>query len=240
MIFTDVVTALERALAGPLPGADAHGRLAPMPRRAWPAGFDIATIRDAAALLLVFPKSLNAETAEIAEIAEKNASHRTLRTLRSTSEEAHIVLTVRGHALGRHGGQVSLPGGVVEPGESFERAALREAQEEIGLSPEAVRVLGALTPLEIPVSGFRLHPIVGVTATRPALSPAAGEVARILEVAIDDLSDPQHLQHLRRERDGVALTIPGFHIGDQEIWGATAMVLAEFLTLLGRPPRRGE
>ncbi len=142
------------------------------------------------------------------------------------------MLTVRGQALGRHSGQVSLPGGVVEPGETFEQAALREAQEEIGLAPDSVRVLGALTPLEIPVSGFRLHPIVAAAATRPALSAADGEVARILEIAVEDLRDPNHLRRIRRERDGVTMMIPGFHVADQEIWGATAMVLAEFLALL--------
>jgi 8-oxo-dGTP pyrophosphatase MutT (NUDIX family) len=237
MTFTAVVSELEGALARPLPGADAHMRLAPMPRRVWPAGFDIARIREAAALLLVFPKNLNAEFP--GALSEED-SVRTQRAPRSTAGKAHIILTVRAHGLGRHGGQVSLPGGVVEPGETFEQAALREAHEEIGLSPQVVRILGALTPLEIPVSGFRLHPIVGVTVTRPTLSPAAGEVARILEVAIDDLRDPQRLRHVRQERDGVALTIPGFHIGDQEIWGATAMVLAEFLALLGWPAREGE
>ena len=93
-------------------------------------------------------------------------------------------------------------------------------------------LLGALTPLDIPVSGFRLHPIVAACDTRPALSAADGEVARILEVAVDDLLDPARLRHSTRERDGLALTIPAFHVADQEIWGATAMVLAEFLALL--------
>src|SRR5688572_10562350 len=74
---------------------------------------------------------------------------------------AHIVLTVRANTR-RHAGQVSLPGGVVEVGETYEQAALREAHEEIGLSPEGVRVLAPLTPLDIPVSGLRLHPIVAV------------------------------------------------------------------------------
>ena len=68
---------------------------------------------------------------------------------------------MRADAL-RHGGQVSLPGGVVDPGETFEQAALREAHEEVALPLDEVRVLGALTPLDIPVSGFRLHPIVAV------------------------------------------------------------------------------
>jgi 8-oxo-dGTP pyrophosphatase MutT (NUDIX family) len=145
---------------------------------------------------------------------------------------------VRAHTLGRHGGQVSLPGGVVDPGETFEQAALREAHEEVALPVSSVRVLGALTPLDIPVSGFRLHPIVGVSDTRPALTASDGEVATILEIAVDELLDPARLLTTRRERDGVALMIPAFHAGGHEIWGATAMVLAEFLAVLDRPAAR--
>jgi 8-oxo-dGTP pyrophosphatase MutT (NUDIX family) len=153
------------------------------------------------------------------------------------SSPAHIILTVRAGTLGRHRGQVSLPGGVVEVGETFEQAALREAHEEIGLAADDVRVLGALTPLDIPVSGFRLHPIVAVCDARPTLSAADGEVARILDVAVDALLDPATLRRTSGERDGLTLSIPGFHVADVEIWGATAMVLAEYLALLGWPDR---
>ena len=146
------------------------------------------------------------------------------------------MLTVRADTLGRHGGQVSLPGGVAEPGESFERAALREAHEEVALAPDHVRVLGALTPLDIPVSGFRLHPIVAAAAARPRLTPADGEVALILEVGVDALWDPARQISIARMRDGRELTVPAFGVAGVEVWGATAMVLAEFLTVLGWKP----
>jgi 8-oxo-dGTP pyrophosphatase MutT (NUDIX family) len=204
MRFDDVVRLLEQRLAGELPGAAAQARLAPIPRRNWPAGFDPARVRHAAALLLLFPDH----------------------------DLAHIVLTVRADSLGRHSGQVSLPGGVVDPGETFEQAALREAHEEVALPVDAARVLGALTPIDIPVSGFRLHPIVGVTNTRPALTPSDGEVARILYLPLADLLNLDHFHAVERTRDGVTLLIPAFHVAGEEIWGATAMVLAEFLTLL--------
>jgi 8-oxo-dGTP pyrophosphatase MutT (NUDIX family) len=229
MRFTHVVAQLERGLTRELPGAAAQAHLAPVPRRQWPAGFNPAGIRHAAGLLLIFPKTINAEPAKRAG----PDSPRVPRALRSESEHAHIVLTVRAETLGRHGGQVSLPGGVIDPGETVEQAALREAHEEIGLAPNQVRILGALTPLDIPVSGFRLHPIVGVSDTRPRLTPADGEVARILEIDLDELLAPDCVVRTPRERDGVALTIPGFHVRGVEIWGATAMVLAEFLSLLG-------
>jgi 8-oxo-dGTP pyrophosphatase MutT (NUDIX family) len=208
MRFDEVIARVERGLSVDLPGADAHALLAPTPRRTWPAGFNPARIRHAAGLLLIFPH----DTA------------------------AHVVLTVRADTLGRHGGQVSLPGGVVEPGETFEHAALREAHEEVALAIDTVRVLGALTPLDIPVSGFCLHPVVAAAGTRPLLTPSDGEVARILEVGVADLLADAHLRSTEREREGVPLTIPAFHVGGEEIWGATAMVLAEFLVLLGWQP----
>ena len=229
MRFTHVVAQLERGLTRELPGAAAQAHLAPVPRRQWPAGFNPAGIRHAAGLLLIFPKTINPEPAKGA----MPDSLRVPRALRSESEHAHIVLTVRSETLGRHGGQVSLPGGVIDPGETVEQAALREAHEEVGLAQDQVRILGALTPLDIPVSGFRLHPIVGVSDPRPRLTPADGEVARILEIDLDELLAPGCVVRTPRKRDGVALTIPGFHVRGVEIWGATAMVLAEFLSLLG-------
>jgi 8-oxo-dGTP pyrophosphatase MutT (NUDIX family) len=204
MDFDEAVDRLRAALQGPLPGERAQARLAPQPRRDWPRGFDTARIRRAAGLLLMFP----------------------------VARRSHLVLTVRADAL-RHGGQISLPGGVVEPGETIEQAALREAQEEVGLAVDQVELLGSLTPIDIPVSGFRLHPVVAATHERPALTPADSEVARILELSVAELLDPVHVTHRSLERDGQILDVPVLRAGGAEIWGATAMVLAEFLTALG-------
>jgi len=204
--FDEVRSRLETALTRPLPGLAAQRQLAPVPPRNWPSGITPARIRTAAGLLLLFPGPDGA---------------------------AHLVLTVRADALGRHGGQVSLPGGVVEPGESFEEAALREAHEEIGLATQHVRTLGPLTPVDIHVSGFRLHPIVGVTDERPALAPADGEVARVLEIPLAELLDPGTLTWRTLEQDGGDVRIPTLVAQGAEIWGATAMVVAELLSLVG-------
>ena len=209
MTFDAVLHTLGAALARPLPGPAAQAALAPTPHRSSPAEFPAPKVRHAAGLLLLFP----------------------------IDSRAHVLLTVRAGTLGRHGGQVSFPGGVVEPGETPEAAALREAHEEVALSLAGVRVLGALTPLDIPISGFRLYPVIASHATRPTLTASHGEVARILEVAVDDLWNPAHLRPAAREHDGRPMVVPAFHVGGEEIWGVTAMVLAEFLALLGWPGR---
>jgi 8-oxo-dGTP pyrophosphatase MutT (NUDIX family) len=204
MTFADVVSRLTIGLSAELPGSVGQELMAPRPRRQWPKGFDAARIRSAAGLLVFFP----------------------------VRDAAHLVLTVRANTV-RHAGQVSLPGGVIEPGESTEDAALREAHEEIGLPPAGLTVRGALTPLDIPVSGFRLHPVVATLDHRPTLRAAHAEVERILEVPLADLMRPATVVETAREREGVPFVVPGFHVAGVEIWGATAMILSECLVLLG-------
>jgi 8-oxo-dGTP pyrophosphatase MutT (NUDIX family) len=203
------VARLREALAGPLPGLAAQLRMAPEPRFGWdPLKFPEGT-SDGAALLLVYPHE----------------------------DTIHIALTVRGAQLRNHTGQVSLPGGRVDPGETFEQTALREAQEEIGVDPAAVELLGRLTPLHIPASGFLLHPIVGFTAMRPAFQRAEWEVARIIEAPISALSDPAVMKREIRTRtvsgETVDVNVPYYDIDGEKVWGATAMVLAEFCVILG-------
>jgi 8-oxo-dGTP pyrophosphatase MutT (NUDIX family) len=193
-----------------LPGVEAQLRMAPSPRVGWDPYSIPAGLRDAAALLLIYPGD----------------------------DRLQMPLTVRGSAMRKHTGQVSLPGGSVDEGESIEAAALREAAEEIGATPAAVEVLGRLTPLHIPVSGFLLHPVVGVARERPSFRTEPWEVARLLEVPLERLRDPGIISRetRTRERDGaaIAVDVPYFAIDGEKVWGATAMVLAEFLEVLER------
>ena len=145
-----------------------------------------------------------------------------------------VPLTVRASTLARHAGQISLPGGAADPGETLVQAALREAAEEIGVEPSAVRVLGELTPVHVIVSGFTLHPIVGVTDVRPPFQAAPGEVAEIVEVRLEDLRDASRIRTGTRVREGVAVEYPYFDLCGHHVWGATAMVLGEFVCLLSR------
>jgi 8-oxo-dGTP pyrophosphatase MutT (NUDIX family) len=150
---------------------------------------------------------------------------------------AHVLLTVRSSQLPSHAGQVSMPGGAVEEGESLEQAALREASEETGVDPAAVRVLGRLTPLHIPVSGFVLNTVVGVADARPDFRLAGTEVDQILEPSLDDLLDPAAVRRLPRLRDGLFQDVPYFAVDGVQVWGATAMVLAEFLEIVRQGSR---
>ena len=200
----DLERRLRRALAGTLPGMEAQMRMAPVPRPGWLPGRSPEASRPAAALLLLFP----------------------------AAAPAHVLLTVRSSGLPSHAGQVSMPGGAVEDGETIEDAALREASEETGVDPCSVRVLGRLTPLHIPVSGFVLHPVVGLADERPDFKLADGEVDRILEPSLADLLDPAAVRRFPRLRDGLFQDVPYFAVDGLQVWGATAMVLAEFLELL--------
>jgi 8-oxo-dGTP pyrophosphatase MutT (NUDIX family) len=196
---------LRDRLAGTLPGVEAQLKFAPSPiRTGWRAGHFPEDTRIAAALVLLYP----------------------------TEEGVAMPLTIRGSALARHAGQISLPGGATDPGETLAEAALREASEEIGVDPSTVHVLGELTPVHVLVSGFTLHPVVGVAHERPTFVAAPGEVEEILEVSLDDLRDASRIRRGTRVREGVAVEYPYFDLLGHQVWGATAMVLGEFICLL--------
>lgn len=205
MPLQDLERTLRVKLAETLPGVEAQMRFAPAPVRAgWKAGVFPEDARIAAALLLVY----------------------------EGPEGPAVPLTVRASGLTRHAGQISLPGGAADPGETLAETALREAHEEIGIDPARVQILGELTPVHVLVSGFTLHPVVGVTHERPVFRPSAGEVEEILEVSLDHLRDASRIRRGTKIREGVAVEYPYFDLLGHQVWGATAMVLGEFVCLI--------
>jgi 8-oxo-dGTP pyrophosphatase MutT (NUDIX family) len=143
--------------------------------------------------------------------------------------EAALLLTQRSQAVERHKGQISLPGGVVEPGESPLDAALRETSEEIGVRGEDVTVLGGLDEEETVVSGFRLVPFVGTIPYPYPLHVSTAEVHRVLEVPVRTLLDPRNLRAEEWHHEGVPRTVYFFSVNGDLVWGATARVITQFL-----------
>jgi len=151
----------------------------------------------------------------------------TLLLIYPAEGELVIPLTVRHPELPSHPGEISLPGGAVDPGDSSpEDTALREAEEEIGLARASVMVVGRLDPIWIPISNFELVPVVAVAGHRPSLTPHPDEVEELVELPL----------HAVLAEDGVSeeeITVPGvvlrtgvYRWGSHRIWGATARTLS--------------
>ena len=207
MTIHDLVPALRTQLAAPLPGVEAQAIMAPYAARTDPSLIAIEgkVAREAATLVLLYPLG---------------------------DGEPALVLTVRQPGLRDHSGQVSFPGGRIEVGETPEVAALREGHEEIGLDPAQPQILGRLTPLYIPPSRFSVYPIVAAMDVRPPFTPQEAEVAALLEVPLALLLSEQSRRTSRRTIRDIEYDVPHFWVDGYEVWGATAMMLAEFVAIL--------
>lgn len=204
---TSFADELRARLSSPLPGLDAQLAMAPRPRPGWDPHHIPPGLRDAAGLLLLYPHD----------------------------GRWTVPLTLRGSWMRQHTGQVSLPGGRVDPGETIEAAALREAHEEVGVEPARVRILGRLSPLHIPVSGHMLHPVVGWTDARPDFRVAEAEVERLIEASLAHLRSAGTVaweQRIREREPEVLMDVPYFAVDGARVWGATAMILAELLAVI--------
>lgn len=145
----------------------------------------------------------------------------------------HILLTIRQENLNHHGGEIGFPGGAMEPEDTnLTETALRETEEELGLPRENVGILGRLTPLYIPPSDNLVQPFVGWVTCPPALAPNDMEVARILQVPLELLLRPDTIQRDLWYIDQRVLRVPYYQFDDYEIWGATAMIISEFLVVV--------
>lgn len=143
-----------------------------------------------------------------------------------------LPLTIRPATLPFHAGQISLPGGSIDPGETSADAALRELHEELGVAGEGLELLGQLSPLYLYGTNFVLAPWVAAMHHRPSFAVSPMEVAELLETPLAHVVDPRHWgTHARRNR-GVALSAPHIAFGRHRIWGATGMILGELIAVL--------
>lgn len=200
------VNILQDRLSKPLPGAEAQRIM--MPKESTEARFDLNRndVRLGGVMVLLYPKD----------------------------NDIYLPLTQRHDYGGTHGGQVSFPGGKWEEGDpDLEFTALRETYEEIGVLQSQVQVIGKLTDLYIPPSNFRVSPIVGYVEERPAFNIDPYEVEALIEVPLSMLIRETTLK--RKDiivRGNYRLNAPFFDVEGKVVWGATAMMLSELVTLV--------
>jgi 8-oxo-dGTP pyrophosphatase MutT (NUDIX family) len=206
MNWSALIEQLEKRLTQPLPGVVAHE-----PLRATPTG-------------LIKPKFDHA-------LPPKPGS--VLILLYQDGDQLKFPLTKRQEYLGAHSGQISLPGGKAEPDEDYLETALREAEEEIGISRNQVRVIGKLSQFFVIPSNFMVTPVIAYAERKPAFTPQVSEVMRILEGDVEQLLRDDAVQ----TKEIVAAKIypmlaPHFEIEGEVVWGATAMMLNELRVVI--------
>ncbi len=206
MNFESLVSGLKARMMQPLPGIEVQYRMAPLGRRSISDNFDVSKARESAVLILLYPEN----------------------------SRIYLPLTQRNEYDGVHSAQISFPGGKTEKSDrDSEHTALRESEEELGIDPDKVEVIGKLSELFIPVSNFRVLPILGINEQKPEFKPDPKEVKKILEVDIEFLLD----QKLRKStymnfKSGMGTDVPYFDLQGHIVWGATAMILSELSQVL--------
>lgn len=195
---------LRTRLEKPLPGPAAGSRFEARSGRAKHYSEPPADARAAAVLVLLYPRE----------------------------DGWHLPLTLRPSHLPDHAGQVSLPGGAIEPQETGREAAIREFHEELGSPGLSIDLLGRLSPLFVAASNFHVEPWVGVTEDRPNWFPNPAEVDELLEVPLSHLLDPANFGSHQRRDHGRSYTAPHFLWQTHRIWGATCMLLGELVAVV--------
>jgi 8-oxo-dGTP pyrophosphatase MutT (NUDIX family) len=201
-MFTDFFENLKNELKKDLPGEKAHVKMAPGIRDYFKPN---TKSRKAGVLILIYPKN----------------------------QELHVAFIRRTEYNGPHSGQISFPGGKSEK-EDYDiiQTALRESHEEIGIDPKKVKIFGELTPLHIPVSNFLVYPIIGRYESTPKFIADPTEVKEILEIKLKDLLDPTYCTTKEFNYGDISFLAPIYNPNNVTIWGATAMILSEFLEIV--------
>tara|TARA_B100001250_G_scaffold73991_1_gene60444 strand:- start:356 stop:976 length:621 start_codon:yes stop_codon:yes gene_type:complete len=144
----------------------------------------------------------------------------------------NFFLTKRTDKLKYHKGQISLPGGTKNRGETLEETALRETEEEIGVNKLDVSLIGKLTPYEIPVTPFKIFPFIGWTKTKPYTRPNTYEVQKIITVSINSLINKKNKKTKIISMKNIDVSVPYFELKSEHVWGATGCILNEFREIL--------
>ncbi|MDP6907266.1 MAG: CoA pyrophosphatase [Candidatus Marinimicrobia bacterium] len=199
------ITLIKKRLNQSLPGWDSQKKMAVMP---------ISPVTQ-----LAFIPPADAKLAAVAII------------LFQEDNKLKFFLTRRTSNVDHHKGQISLPGGAKDEGESFEDASLRESEEEIGVNVD-LDLLGELTPLYAPVSGFLIHSYIWYVKERPNTIINEDEVESIHDVDLDELQDTNVLSTKSVNVKGLNIKVPSFKFDSCTSWGATAMILSELKDLL--------
>lgn len=208
MQFSHFLEILPKILQVALPGEAAHAKMSPPERleKVKDIDFSVLNPKRAAVLMLVYPHQ----------------------------EQAMLTLIERNSYKGVHSSQIAFPGGKIEAFDASPlHTALRETEEEIGVSPDQVTVVSAFSEVYIPPSNFKVSPFLGYLPEKPLFVPDPREVAAMVEMPLSVLLDDQFTE-LRRMATSYSqsIDVPVFNVGKHAVWGATAMMLSELKEVL--------
>lgn len=164
---------------------------------------------------------------------EKTRKAGVLILLYQKDMDLYISFIQRTEYNGPHSGQISFPGGKLEKRDkNIIETALRESHEEIGINTEKVNIIGQLTPLHIPISNFIVYPVIGMCEDTPTFKADINEVEKIIEIKLQDLINPNNCTSKEFKYGDLSFVAPIYSPNKLTIWGATAMILSEFLEII--------
>ncbi|MGE5426678.1 MAG: NUDIX hydrolase [Methylococcaceae bacterium] len=211
-MYSTFLTYLSDALRGELLGIEAHQKMLPPGRRLKTYESELSMVKPSGVLLLLFPDK----------------------------GQIYLCLIKRPSTMTHHPGQISFPGGKVEKEDlSAEMAALREAQEEVGIDPSFVRIIGQLSELYVEVSKFLIHPFIAWADEKPDFIVNKSEVDELILLPLNELVANETIMETDMDTVTGQLRIKYYPFDSQIIWGATAMILSELIEILKKIQDRG-